>query len=333
MNRFGRPLKPLVWSMALVLAALLPGCGGGGGDNADPAAAASAAAAASIAAAVAANGGAAAVAASGGAGTTAPAGSGGTVCTGAACVSIGAAGNLGAAGGYVILAKSGVSTIPSSAVTGNIGLSPAAKTFLTGWSQADDVTNTFATAPQVAAPGRLFAANNTGGTTSVDLGTAVLNMEGAYTAAAGKATAGGGLPAGGPQECPGVGAMSDVNNALAPGGSFPVTGLPAGVYTCAVNVTIPGNLTLNGSATDVWVFKITGKLTQANATLVTLTGGALPKNVFWQVSGVVTIGTTARMQGVILAQTNIAVQTGATIKGRLLAQTAVTLDQATVTVP
>jgi hypothetical protein len=98
-------------------------------------------------------------------------------------------------------------------------------------------------------------------------------------------------------------------------------------------VTIPANFTLNGNATDVWVFQITGTLTQASATQVILTGGALPKNVFWQVTGTVDIGTTAVMQGVVLAQTNIAVRTGATVNGRLLAQTAVTLDQATVTVP
>jgi len=127
--------------------------------------------------------------------------------------------------------------------------------------------------------------------------------------------------------------MSDVTNALPGGGGFPVTGLPAGVYTCAVNVTIPGNLTLNGSATDVWVFKITGKLTQSNSTQVNLTGGALPKNVFWQVSDVVDIGTSALMQGVILAQTNIEVRTLGTVNGRLLAQTAVNLQQATVTAP
>jgi len=66
---------------------------------------------------------------------------------------------------------------------------------------------------------------------------------------------------------------------------------------------------------------------------VTLIGGALPKNVFWQVAGVVDIGTTALMQGVILAQTAINLQTGATVNGRLLAQSAVTLDAATVTAP
>jgi hypothetical protein len=107
--------------------------------------------------------------------------------------------------------------------------------------------------------------------------------------------------------------------------------LAAGVYTCAIPaVTIPsGNLTLNGSATDVWVFNITGKLTQISGTQVLLTGGALAQNVFWVVSDVVDIGTTALMQGVILAQTNISVGTSATVKGRLLAQTAVTLGAST----
>ena len=118
--------------------------------------------------------------------------------------------------------------------------------------------------------------------------------------------------------------MSDATN---PGA------LAAGVYTCAVDVTIPGNLTLNGTATDVWVFKITGKLDQASATSVLLTGGALAKNVFWQVSGAVNIGTTAHMEGVILAQTNIALQNGASLKGRFLAQTAVTLDANTIVEP
>src|SRR5213075_3519375 len=60
----------------------------------------------------------------------------GAVCAGgAACVSLGSAGSLGAASGYGILAKTGVSTVPGSAVTGNIGLSPTARIGLTGWSE------------------------------------------------------------------------------------------------------------------------------------------------------------------------------------------------------
>ena len=127
--------------------------------------------------------------------------------------------------------------------------------------------------------------------------------------------------------------MSDVNNALPAGGGFPSTGLPAGVYTCGVNITIPGTLTLNGNATDVWVFKTTGTLAQATNVSVLLTGGALPQNVFWQVAGGAALQAGAHIEGVILSAANIQLVTGATVKGRLLARTGVLMDSNTVTQP
>ena len=96
----------------------------------------------------------------------------GSVCKGAACVSLGQAAN------YAILAKSGVSSVPSSVVTGNVGLSPKARIGLTGWSLISEPTDTYFTSAQVAAPGKLYAADNVGGTTSADLTTAVGNMGG-----------------------------------------------------------------------------------------------------------------------------------------------------------
>jgi hypothetical protein len=269
--------KPLTWTMTLLMTALTTGCwmdGSGGG---------------SVSAAAA---------------GPASAGPVGAACVGASCVPLGTAAN------YVILAKTGVSTVPNSVVTGNIGLSPAARTFLTGWSLISESTDTSFSSAQVAAPGRLYAADNVGGTTSVNLTTAVGDMQTAYTAAAGKA---GG-------SCPGVGIMSGLT--IAPG-----------VYTCANGVTIPTSITLSGTATDVWVFQFAQGLTQSAATQVILAGGALPKNVFWQVAGAVDIGTTALMQGVILSQTSINLQAGAKVNGRLLAQSAVTLNQNTITVP
>lgn len=128
--------------------------------------------------------------------------------------------NLGMASNYAILAQTGVSSVPNSVVTGNIGLSPAARTFLTGWSQAYDATDTYATSAQVS--GRLYAADLVGGTTSVDLTTAVGDMGAAYTAAAGMAPAGGGLVT----ACPGT-------------GSFGGLTIAAGVYTCTPQVLIP----------------------------------------------------------------------------------------------
>jgi Ice-binding-like len=64
-----------------------------------------------------------------------------------------------------------------------------------------------------------------------------------------------------------------------------------------------------------------------------LKGGARPKNIFWQASGDVAIGTTAHFEGVIFAKKLIALKTGASANGRLLAQTAVTLEKNAVSLP
>ena len=171
-----------MWSTTLLLAAIVAGCGGSG--DGVPGS---------------------------GSGAGAGAGSVGLTCSGAGCV------NLGTAANYAILAKTGVATVPTSAVTGNVGLSPKARIGLTGWSETYDVTDTYATSAQVAAPGKLYAADNVGGTTSVDLTTAVGDMQTAYTAANGMSTSGGGLVPG--PACPGVGALGGLT-------------LIPGVYNC-----------------------------------------------------------------------------------------------------
>ena len=228
-------------------------------------------------------------------------GSGG-VCAGANCVSLGTAGN------YVILAKSGISTTGVTAITGNLGLSPAAASFITGFGLIADATNMFSTSSLVT--GKVYAADYAVPTPS-NLTTAVLNMETAYTDAAGRAA--------GVTEL-GAGNISGLT-------------ITPGVYKWGTGVLINSDVTLSGSATDVWIFQIAGDLTQASATRITLAGGAVAKNIFWQVFGIVDIGTTAHFEGIALVQTAIVLRTGATANGRLLAQTAVTLDAATVTQP
>jgi hypothetical protein len=222
--------------------------------------------------------------------------------------------NLGSAANYAILAKTAVNTTPISTVTGNVGVSPAARGYSTGWSLISEPTDTYFTSAQVVAPGKMYAADNVGGTTTADLTKAVGDMEIAYSAAVAK-------PAGvGPFLNLGAGTLT--SQTLAPG-----------VYTWASAVTIPTDLTLNGSANDVWVFQVTGTLDMAVAKKVILTGGALPKNVFWQVSGAVTIGADTQFKGIVLAKTSITFGKNATLDGRLLAQSAVTLDATRVTVP
>jgi len=66
---------------------------------------------------------------------------------------------------------------------------------------------------------------------------------------------------------------------------------------------------------------------------VTLSGGAQARNIFWQVAGQVTLGTTSDFKGIILSKTLIAFNTGSAFTGRALAQTAVTLNATAVTQP
>ncbi len=66
---------------------------------------------------------------------------------------------------------------------------------------------------------------------------------------------------------------------------------------------------------------------------VLLASAAVPENVFWQVSGNVDLGTTAHCEGSVLSQTSATLRTGATINGRLLAQTAIDIDGSTVVEP
>lgn len=94
-----------------------------------------------------------------------------------------------------------------------------------------------------------------------------------------------------------------------------------------------GDVILTGGPDDVFIFQVAGNIDQAPAKNVTLAGGAQAKNVFWQSAGAVTIGTTAHLEGTVLSKTLIAMNTGASINGRLLAQTAVTLQQNAVTLP
>ena len=68
---------------------------------------------------------------------------------------------------------------------------------------------------------------------------------------------------------------------------------------------------------------------------VLLSGGAQAKNIFWQVGGGagVELGTTSHMEGILLAKTAIHLRTGASLHGKALAQTAVTLDKNMVVNP
>ena len=217
--------------------------------------------------------------------------------------------SLGTAGEFAILAKSGVATVPESALTGDVGVSPIDSTAITGFSLMLDGSGTFATSGQIA--GRVYAADYVSPTPS-GLTTAVGNMESAFTDAAGRPT-------------------PDFTEL----GSGDISGLTLapGLYKWGTGVLLSTDVTLDGGPDDVWIFQISGGVTVASGAHVQLAGGALPKNIFWQTFGAVALDTTSHFEGIIMSQTEITMATGATVNGRLLSQTAVTLDGSTVTQP
>ncbi len=209
---------------------------------------------------------------------------------------------LASAGRFVILSTSGVANVPASKIVGNVATSP-----ITG--AADHLSCSEVTGQIISVDAAGPAPCNI--VHPAILGQAINDMRTAYADAAGRTPATSELGAGN------IGGMT----------------LRPGVYSWSSSVTIPANVKLKGGPNDVWIFQIAQDLNIASGRAVALRGGARPKNIFWQVAGQVTMGTTARFEGIILAKTQIALQTGASINGRLYAQTAVTLEMNSVHQP
>ena len=210
--------------------------------------------------------------------------------------------NLGSAGTFTILSKSGITDVAPSPIVGDVGTSPISGTAL------------LLTCPEVT--GRIVVVDAAGPACALNdattLTAAVRDMETAYTDAAGRTS----------PDFTELGAGEIGGLTLAPG-----------LYKWGTGLSISTDVTLSGGPDAVWIFQVAGTLKQSSGKRVTLAGGAQAKNIFWQVGDSVTIGTTAHFEGVVLGKTLIAVNTGASATGRLLAQTAVTLQQSAITQP
>jgi hypothetical protein len=211
--------------------------------------------------------------------------------------------NLGTAGTFAILTKTGITDVYASSIVGNVGTSP-----ITGAALLLRCTEVAGMIYTVNAAGPLPCRTTSPNSLTVAVGDMAL----AYTDAAGRS-------------------IPDFTE-LGAGEIGGLTLVP-GLYKWGSSVSISTSVTLSGGPNDVWIFQIAGQLKQASATRVTLAGGAQAKNIFWQAGDVVSIGTTAHFEGVLLAKTLIAVKTGASANSRLLAQTAVTLEQNAITQP
>lgn len=213
---------------------------------------------------------------------------------------------LGTADSFAVLAATGVSNVPVSAITGDVGAAPAAGSSITGLT-CEEVDGTIYS---VDGSGPVCRETNAGLLT-----TAKTDQTAAYLNAFGRV----------PDTT-----FADGDNQL---GSQT---LAPGVYRFghAPTANLVGNLTLHGDASSVWIFQATSDLVTASSSTVTLTGGAQACNIFWQVGSSATLGSSSSFVGTVLAQTSIFVQSRATIEGRVLAGTgAVTLDMNTITRP
>ncbi|CAE8625316.1 unnamed protein product [Polarella glacialis] len=229
-----------------------------------------------------------------------------------------AAVNLGTAGTYAILSEAGISTVPASVITGHIGVSPIAATAITGFSLTADSTNVFAGTTQVT--GKVYAADYAVPTPS-NLIVAIGDMGAAYTDAAGRQ-------------------KPDHRDIYS--GDLAGRRLEPGLYNFNSSVTIPtDSLYISGSPAgslipdkpDRWIFQITGDLIMAAKTRVILENGAKASNIVWQVAGFVEVGAGAHLEGILLVKTGAHFLTGSSLNGRILAQTAVTLQSTTVSQP
>ena len=297
MNKCGISInKPLVWFMALLVAAFVAGCGSGGsGGETDSTP------------------------------STAAGGGSGAGGQGRGPAPL----NLGTAANYVILSVFALTNQPSSVVTGNVGLTKmsGSQIGLTCAEVAGQIvsidsvaaSNTIVTNLAMDSPDRKAPKDPKGS------GTGEGSDPACYVTNASELTQG---------ELDADDAYLDASTRRADYselGAGNIGGLNLGpaVYSWSNGVSIPTNLTLTGGPNDVWIFRTTQGLNVGPGVQIVLKGGALPQNIFWAPTHDVELGATSQFKGALLPAAAIFMRTGASINGKLLAAE-VHLDQNTV---
>lgn len=218
--------------------------------------------------------------------------------------------NLLTSDNFAILAGSAISDTGTTAIVGDVGLSPTGGASITGLTCAEVTGTIYDTNGGYTGGGGSGTAclqTNAGKLTQ-----AKTDLTVAYTDAAARTT------------------TSTVGTEL--GG----TTLTDGTYDSAAGTFgITGTLTLDGggNANSVFIFKMASTLITASSSRVVLTNGAQACNVYWQVGSSATFGTSSRFVGNVLALTSITDDGSSTVLGRLLARNgAVTLNNTNVVI-
>ena len=216
--------------------------------------------------------------------------------------------NLRTSGDFTLLSETGITTTGTTSILGDMGTSPIAATAMTGFGLIAAADNQSASSSLVT--GKIYAANYAV-PTPAKMTSAISDMQTAFTTANGLV-------------------INPIVNLY--GGNISGKTLLPGLYKYSTGVLVTNaGVTLAGGPNDTWVFQIAKDLIVNNSAIITLQGGAQVKNIFWVVSGQANLGTYSNFKGNILSQTLISCNTGATVTGKLLAQTAVTLIASTIT--
>ncbi|PKL87054.1 MAG: hypothetical protein CVV23_17370, partial [Ignavibacteriae bacterium HGW-Ignavibacteriae-2] len=226
---------------------------------------------------------------------------------------------LGTAARFAILSNSDLTNIPTSSITGDVGMSPGLRSNMTGFVLTPDITNQFSTDPQVngGGPG-IYAANDAAPTPSM-LIKAKADAEAAYLDAT-AALRGTPTPLSG-----NINGLTLVPGLYESGSSIEIS--PGGAVT----------LDAGGNNNAVFIIRSATSITTQATSKVVLAGNANPANIFWVAGSAVTLGTNSIMKGTIIASSSISLLTGANLVGRVLIQSAaagqISLDQNTIVLP
>jgi hypothetical protein len=216
--------------------------------------------------------------------------------------------DIGTAGNYTMLAKTGMTTAGATNIVGDIATYPIASGALTGFALFTDPSNEFFTSSLV--DGKIYTADRLEPTPSL-LIAAVQDMEAAFLDATNR---------------------SATTSPDSGGGAISGMTFDPGVHKWSSGVGFSSNITFNGTPDDVFILQIAGALTVTTGATVTLTGGAQSSNIFWAVSDAVTL-TGADMVGIILGATSMSFEVGCSLVGRALVQTAITMISNTIMPP
>lgn len=210
--------------------------------------------------------------------------------------------DLGIAKSFSLMAYISITSAPTSSITGKVGLKPGARSLIS------------LTPAEVAGGSVEIYAGDDSGDSQNYLSMAREDLIAAYKNVAGRAT--------------------DKDKMDAYKGDLGGKILPAGTYRFSSGASIPTDMTLEGTDSDVFLFQIDGDLNLAANARMVLSGGVQAKNVYWQISGRVILGSNSVAIGTFMNQLTAELKPNAQVNGRILCKNGkVLLSQNTIKKP